>query len=537
MQSDQPATAGIGPRLRAVLRSPLLYLLLFVGIANSLTMPRFFYLGDSFAVRAETAYLLTEGELGIPYAERQRLAAFVAHRGQYFFENDRSRRFASKYGFGNTLFYIPPMLAEKWYRGSLDLLHQSESLLLFLNIQNVLLTLIVALYLYKSVSFYTSRSSLRVGFVLACLYCSFVWHYLRAPTLEVFLLFGVSGFTFHMLAFLRSVDDPVPGTRRPWIHLSLATTYAGLMVLMKLFSVLFLVAAWLFALCSRPASLSFSRRLKHNLTRDLRPQLAHLLLPSVIAVALVLSLNQHRFGSALEAGYSQWVTDVGDADWAEPGFRPGRFSPAFLGHAMPEFLFQRGNTNIFLHQPLLLLALVGVPAFWRKHRLDCAFLAFVFSTNLVALFFFASWRGEWCYGPRYLVPVLMVGVLPAVEVAGWLRGSARSAVGIVGLSLLGLILAVSLRLQVCVNSLPFFAYNQIRPAFQAFRDARVVQYWDAPVHRGCIYCDLLAHRNGERILYPLVVLEEILPERSRERLGRVSQVVEEHSKSNYFFFR
>ncbi len=462
MQSDQPATAGIGPRLRAVLRSPLLYLLLFVGIVNSLTMPRFFYLGDSFAVRAETAYLVTEGELGIPYAERQRIAAFVAHRGQYFFENDRSRRFASKYGFGNTLFYIPPMLAEKWYRGSLDLLPQSESLLLFLNIQNVLLTLIVLLYLYKSVSFYTSRSSLRVGFVLACLYCSFVWHYLRAPTLEVFLLFGVSGFTFHMLAFLRSVDDPVPGTRRPWIHLSLATTYAGLMVLMKLFSVLFLVAAWLFALCSRPASLSFSRRLKHNLTRDLRPQLAHLLLPSVIAVALVLSLNQHRFGSALEAGYSQWVTDVGDAGWAAPGFSTGQWSPALLGHVCGSSCFREGIRTSFSTSRCL--ALVGVPAFWRKHRLDCAFLAFVFSTNLVALFFFASWRGEWCYGPRYLVPVLMVGVLPAVEAAGWLRGSARSAVGIAGLSLLGLILAVSLRLQVCVNSLPYFAYNQIRPA-------------------------------------------------------------------------
>ncbi len=65
----------------------------------------------------------------------------------------------------------------------------------------------------------------------------------------------------------------------------------------------------------------------------------------------------------------------------------------------------------------------------------------------------------------------------------------------------------------------------------------MIEYWDAPVHRGCIYCDLLAHRNGERILYPLVVMQEILPERSRELLGRVSEVVEEHSKSNYFFFR
>jgi len=137
--------------------------------------------------------------------------------------------------------------------------------------------------------------------------------------------------------------------------------------------------------------------------------------------------------------------------------------------------------------------------------------------------------------PRYLVPVLMVGVLPA-----WRSRMAarigRSAVGIVGLSLLGLILAVSLRLQVCVNSLPFL--RTIRSGRRSRRSG--TPGWSSTGTRRCTAVHLLrppgAPQRREDSL-PLVVLEEILPERSRERLGRVSQVVEEHSKSNYFFFR
>jgi hypothetical protein len=71
------------------------------------------------------------------------------------------------------------------------------------------------------------------------------------------------------------------------------------------------------------------------------------------------------------------------------------------------FLLSPGK-SIFLFAPPVLLALVGLPALWRRDR-GLATLAGV--SLPVALGFFArytQWEGGYCFGARYLVPALLL---------------------------------------------------------------------------------------------------------------------------------
>ena len=97
-------------------------LLIISGVVLFATMPKYPYRGDPLAVRAASAHLLTTGELGIPIARKADLADLGVVDGQYFFTNAERGKLFSKYGIGNTLLFLPPLAAERAYRGTVDCL-------------------------------------------------------------------------------------------------------------------------------------------------------------------------------------------------------------------------------------------------------------------------------------------------------------------------------------------------------------------------------------------------------------------------------
>jgi hypothetical protein len=191
-------------------------------------------------------------------------------------------------------------------------------------------------------------------------------------------------------------------------------------------------------------------------------------------------VNYVKFGSPLLTGYHQWQPEVHaltgslfDGLW---GFL---FAPRF---------------SVFLHYPLLILALFGAHAFWRAHRADAIAMLALFVPQLLMISMMPLWTGEFGYGPRYLLFAVPVLSLPAVRCAdsiidrlGTWRARAWAAAALA-------CLAYSAYLQVQVNRGVFWLYYEARSVLEwGYSDAAAAWFRDRPV--GVVCRDLIRHRH------------------------------------------
>ena len=116
------------------------------------------------------------------------------------------------------------------------------------------------------------------------------------------------------------------------------------------------------------------------------------------AVAAVqLWLNQFRFGDMLDFGYGH-----------HSGLETHAYTDGLLG-----LIFSPGF-GLLVNMPLLILAPAGAYLLWKKHRALAALVGYVFAVSLVYFGTLESpvWHGFGGWGPRYLVPIIPVLVLP-----------------------------------------------------------------------------------------------------------------------------
>ena len=135
--------------------------------------------------------------------------------------------------------------------------------------------------------------------------------------------------------------------------------------------------------------------------------LAGMALGGLVPLLAVLAYNYARFHSVFETGY---------------GDEAGHFSTPFLG-GLYGLSFSPGR-GIVWHFPLILLGLGGAWLAWRRWRAETVFIFGVAATYLVFYAKWHSWEGGWCWGPRFLVAVMPLLLLPAVPAAQfcWRRG-------------------------------------------------------------------------------------------------------------------
>lgn len=134
--------------------------------------------------------------------------------------------------------------------------------------------------------------------------------------------------------------------------------------------------------------------------------------PAIIAAAVVGALgvvylvrNFNLYGSILDFGYPHY---------AEGGRDILSFhQPLYIG--LTGFLFSPGK-SIILFCPLILLAIPGLGRLWCRDRGLALVCGFVPLTYLLFYSHYSSWEGAYSYGPRYLVPSL---VLLCVALAAW----------------------------------------------------------------------------------------------------------------------
>ncbi|HEV3009818.1 MAG TPA: hypothetical protein VGX52_12345 [Burkholderiales bacterium] len=427
-----------------------------VAVLNFAWMPGQFLDGDPAAWREEARSIVLRGELAVP-AE---FASRFFEPGQYFVRNDSSGRYYSKYGVMNALMSLPPLWAQA-AAGELSTPGTYPSLLAF-NLWNVALSALLAALLYHLASRYTPRVWVRILFVLGTLYCSALWFYLRAQSSELYQAVFFAALFLCLARVLRT---------RAWAWLGGAWVFAAALLFTRVS----------FGLLLPIIALVAGYAMVQN-KNGVRPHFLFLwlVLPPLAAVAVIGLVNTVKFGSPLLTGYHTWRPEVtaltgslADGLW---GFL---FSPRF---------------SVFLHYPLLVLALAGAPGFWRRHRMDAIAMAAVAVPFLLLTSKMPLWAGEFGYGPRYLLFMVPVLSLPAIVFADAIIDSIRTWRARAWAAAALACLAYSAYLQVQVNRLGFWTYYEARSVLEvAYSDSAADWFRDR--HVGVVCADLLRHRR------------------------------------------
>jgi len=142
-----------------------------------------------------------------------------------------------------------------------------------------------------------------------------------------------------------------------------------------------------------------------------------------------------------------------------------------------------------------------------------------------------NWRGENCYGPRYMLFVLPLLSLPFLLVlerliGAWRRRPQPAALGALALAAL---LGASTWSQVGVNSLPFLSFYRARVQFVADRPEPQVAEYFARERFGRVGWDLIRLKRGRP---DAAFAEQVAPADERQR----ASFIERHLRSNYYWF-
>ncbi len=126
-----------------------------------------------------------------------------------------------------------------------------------------------------------------------------------------------------------------------------------------------------------------------------------------VAIAAHLEWNMHRFGAPFDFGY----------DWSEtiPKLPPHPFVLSDVPRGLAVLLLSPGK-SLFLWAPVLLLAAARAPEFWRREPGVAVGIA---TTTVIGVLFYAAYQfpeGGYSHGPRNLVPIVPLLLLPAAAV-------------------------------------------------------------------------------------------------------------------------
>jgi hypothetical protein len=133
-----------------------------------------------------------------------------------------------------------------------------------------------------------------------------------------------------------------------------------------------------------------------------------------ISGAIYLARNYAFFGHPFDFGVPATAENGKELDsW---------HNPVWVG--IFGFLFSPGK-SVFLFCPPIVLGILGLPHLWRRNRALSVLSAAAPLANLLFYSFRTQWEGGYCYGPRYLVPSLILLCFPIAALfqdsPPWLR--------------------------------------------------------------------------------------------------------------------
>jgi hypothetical protein len=166
-------------------------------------------------------------------------------------------------------------------------------------------------------------------------------------------------------------------------------------------------AALAFAVLARPQSAVFAPLLLAYLA--LRPGglrgAARALPPVALAAAVTVAYNVVRFADALQFGY-------------RPPVDPGFTTPPLEGTAGLLFSPEK---SVLLFAPAIVLVPFAVVELWRRRRAIVALVLALFAATWALAATWHSWQGGWSWGPRLVIPGVVVAL---ALVAPWIGTNA-----------------------------------------------------------------------------------------------------------------
>jgi hypothetical protein len=510
---EKSTPSGVSPRRRSLVA--LAALLLFVASVNVLCMPATFYSGDPRVWLEETRAIL-QGHLAIDPAVVERFARAHAEPGQFFVHNDKSGLDYAKYGIANSLLAVPPVALQWLVEGQLTNPDRPNNLLVF-NAYQIVLCLIECALLYLLTGLYTERRGTRVVYVLAVFYGTFFWYFQRAQSGEINQVILFTGLFLCLMKYLRALSAASSRVGRSERFALLgAWGLAALLVMCRLVFGLLLPGMLIVS------GVVILRQPADERGKVVRREWPYLLVPPVLIVLLVGWVNAVKFGSPWLTGYHQW-----QAEQHLPAI--GNF-----WHGLYGFLADMQG-SMFWYFPVLIIALLGVPRFFRRYPVDSIAMWTLFGLPFIFLCMVPSWLGEWTYGPRYLLFGLPVLGLPFIATIDSLIEQPRRWLAWTAGGVMGAMLLYSAYLQERVNRLNFFTYYYIKGPVEKLSSTEIAHYLTQH-YRGTICADLLSHRDN---LDEFAVVKELKAENyPAESLANYkNRLAELARQSNYHWFQ
>lgn len=453
-------------------------LALIVGAINWVTMPRFFYRGDASTIKLTAINLVKTGQMGIDYAQRPFIKEFLSRKGQFFHENDQRQKFYSRWGFFNTLvFAVPELFRDNPF---VVLTYQS---MLYHNYLNIVVSILVACYLFAAATLFVESRAIAVVYTLACLYATFAWNYMRAQSYDVWQLFFFAGFFYHFVKDLRTPKATSQAVA--W------NVYLGLLVLSKAFYILLypVVALSLWELVGW-----------RNWQRAISTITTRAFLPSLLVLFIILLTNHYFYGKYLPLSASYDPYRLTENIFTLKNY-PARLNDYFV----------KINRNLFAHFPFIPFAALGAVTFYRRFGREYRPVLFSFAIISLGLLAFYG-VGEWCYGPRFYLFILPMLCLPLATLLEEQLKKTNPATVLI-LTLFVMVASYSTYLQVQLNSRPFFVKYDMEDLFEKYKRPSITKYFEN-THFACISADLNAFMKKRRGFYPVdTIVKDLVPKK------------------------
>lgn len=376
--------------------------------------------------------LVNDYDFGFKKEDRLPILSFLGFKGQYFTEVENSQKLYSRWGVFATLASAIPEL----FRVQSTEIAVTKDSIFYHNIYNIVLSLLVAVLLYKISGVYSRLTMAKFIFTMTILYSTYIFNYMRAQSYEI----------LQLLLFLSIYYSIITGQKK-MMHFSLW----ALILIKKVYLLLYIPVAF---------DLLYTR---HFFTKK---NFLQLCLSALIPLCLIAIANKLQFDT--------FFIKENPTDYP---FDPSKiaFSLQYIPLRLKEY-FIGAKASIFLFFIPLAFALTKYKIFYRAYKNDFIFIIFSFIIIFVVLVNFHT-IGQACYGPRFLIFILPLLSLPALLLIDQFLVNYRQSKNIIGLIIFFSLSGYSTFLHSSINKHPYFLIHELQDYFTKKQDQEIVYYF------------------------------------------------------------